>query len=428
MPFTHLGGVVDEMSELARRFEAAGHRLYLVGGIVRDQWLDRPLDASSDIDLTTDATPDETKRLVTDLASALWTQGERFGTIGLHHRDRAIEITTHRAEAYDPESRKPEVTFGTEIAVDLSRRDFTVNAMAIRVPSGELVDPWGGAGDLAAHRLRTPLDPETSFADDPLRMLRAARFGAKYRLVPAPELVTAATMLRERLRIVAIERIGDELRRLFGLDDPAPGLEFLVATGLAEVLLTWGDTAPMLDEVRASLPDAADVASRVAGPWSARLAAFLLTALDDVDEVETATARLRLSRDDARAISRAAGAATEVLDLVASGMPAIPAPALRRWRARAGDRSLAFAIAEAVDPSAVQFRRAFDELIEREPHERPDLLDGGAVIDLLGVEPGPIVGEAVEVLRQALFDQGPLPAAAQKELLTAWWTDRGPDT
>ena len=189
MSFRHLDAVVAEVTPLAERFAQAGHRLYLVGGIVRDLWLDRALDASSDIDLTTDASPATTKSLVTELAEAVWTQGERFGTIGILLAGRAIEITTHRAESYTPESRKPVVSFGDDITVDLSRRDFTVNAMAIEVPGAVLVDPWSGIEDLRAGWLRTPLAPEVSFTDDPLRMMRAARFAAKYGLEPGVELV-----------------------------------------------------------------------------------------------------------------------------------------------------------------------------------------------------------------------------------------------
>ncbi len=172
--------IVEETAELVQRFVSAGKRIYLVGGTVRDAIAGRPGGASAfgpdaDVDFTTDARPDEIEALVAGWADAVWLQGKRFGTIGCLHDGRRHEITTHRAEAYDPNSRKPEVVFGDDIEGDLSRRDFTVNAMALVLPDLELVDPFDGLGDLAAKRLRTPLDPKESFSDDPLRMLRAAR-------------------------------------------------------------------------------------------------------------------------------------------------------------------------------------------------------------------------------------------------------------
>ena len=177
--------VLEATMPIADRFQAAGKRLYLVGGPVRDVFAGRPGGGEpgqeADIDLTTNATPDEVEALVADLAQAFWNQGKRFGTIGLMRAGRRFEITTHRAEAYVPDSRKPEVRFGDDIETDLSRRDFTINAMALSLPGLVLVDPFDGITDLLAHRLRTPLDPEVSFSDDPLRMSRATRFIAGIR-------------------------------------------------------------------------------------------------------------------------------------------------------------------------------------------------------------------------------------------------------
>ncbi|HVN52557.1 MAG TPA: CCA tRNA nucleotidyltransferase, partial [Acidimicrobiales bacterium] len=224
---------------MAKRFAAAGHRAYLVGGIVRDLLLGRELADAVDIDLTTDARPEETKAIVSGWADHVWTQGERFGTIGVARSGRTFEITTHRAEAYVPDSRKPTVAFADAIDVDLSRRDFTVNAMALRLGAGaddepELIDPFGGAADLAAHVLRTPRSPAESFDDDPLRMLRAARFVAGYALVPDPAVVAAIRDMVDRLSIVSAERIRDELDKLLVVDDPSAGLWLLVDTGLVE--------------------------------------------------------------------------------------------------------------------------------------------------------------------------------------------------
>ncbi|HEY7071113.1 MAG TPA: HDIG domain-containing metalloprotein, partial [Acidimicrobiales bacterium] len=228
--------ILDDVRPLAERFAASGHALYLVGGIVRDLVLGR-VRPGADIDLTTDAVPDETRALLDGWADALWTQGEAFGTIGARKGDTIFEITTHRAEAYREDSRKPHVVFATEVGQDLSRRDFTVNAMALRLPDIELIDPFDGVADLGAGVLRTPLSPEESFSDDPLRMLRAARFIAGYRLKPDDDLVAAVRALRDRLAIVSAERIRDELSKLLVVDDPSAGLWFLADTELADEFL-----------------------------------------------------------------------------------------------------------------------------------------------------------------------------------------------
>jgi len=230
--------VLDELSPLTERFSAAGHRLYLVGGTVRDL-LFADDGVSDDFDATTSARPPDIKRCLEGWADAIWTQGERFGTIGAKKGDRIYEITTHRAEAYADDSRKPHVDFADEIEVDLSRRDFTVNAMALELTAATptLVDPFGGASDLVTRTLRTPLSPEVSFSDDPLRMLRAARFIARYQLQPVPELTAAVSAMHARLEIVSAERIRDEIDKLIVVDHPSAGLWFAIETGLAEEFL-----------------------------------------------------------------------------------------------------------------------------------------------------------------------------------------------
>ena len=233
--------LVNETADIAARFVDAGHRLYLVGGAVRDLVLNR-LDAGLDLDFTTDARPDEIEAVVAGWADAVWLQGKRFGTIGLRKGERTMEITTHRAEAYVPDSRKPDVRFSEDVETDLSRRDFTVNAMALTLPGVHLIDPHGGLEDLAASRLRTPLAPDESFDDDPLRMMRAARFIAGYGLTPTEDLVDAVKRLHHRLEIVSPERIRDELDKLLVVEHPADGLWFLVRTGL---------TSPFLPELPA---------------------------------------------------------------------------------------------------------------------------------------------------------------------------------
>ena len=228
--------ILDQVTPLAERFDAAGHRVFLVGGIVRDLVLGRPTDRA-DLDLTTDARPEATKAILAGWADSVWDQGQSFGTIGAKRNGTTFEVTTHRAEAYRSDSRKPFVTYADDVAVDLSRRDFTVNAMALRLPDLELIDPYGGVVDLAQSRLRTPLSPEESFSDDPLRMLRAARFIAGYGLQPDDHLVKAVVDLRGRLEIVSAERIRDELSKLLVVDDPSAGLWFVADTELADEFL-----------------------------------------------------------------------------------------------------------------------------------------------------------------------------------------------
>ncbi len=230
--------VLDEVSTLTGRFIAGGHRLYLVGGTVRDLLIaDDRLDY--DFDATTTARPADIKACLAGWADAVWTQGERFGTIGAKKDGRTYEITTHRAEAYNDDSRKPHVEFADDIATDLSRRDFTINAMALELTSStpNLVDPFGGAADLVARTLRTPLSPEVSFSDDPLRMLRAARFIARYQLQPVAELTAAVSAMHGRLEIVSAERIRDELDKLITVTYPSAGLWFAIETGLADDFL-----------------------------------------------------------------------------------------------------------------------------------------------------------------------------------------------
>ena len=220
--------------DLGERFAAAGHELALVGGPVRDTLLGRPV---VDLDVTTDARPEQVLALVRGWADAVWEVGIAFGTVAVRKGEHTIEITTYRAEAYDRDSRKPEVRYGDSLAHDLVRRDFTVNAMAVRLPSLELVDLHGGLDDLRAGLLRTPGTPEESFSDDPLRMMRAARFASSLGFTVAPEVVTAMTAMCGRLAIVSAERVRDELVKLVVGDHPRAGLSLLVETGLAQLVL-----------------------------------------------------------------------------------------------------------------------------------------------------------------------------------------------
>src|SRR5699024_4336034 len=230
----HLAPVIPLLGDLGTAFAKGGHELALVGGPVRDAFLER---TSGDLDLTTSARPEETEAILAEWGDATWDMGRQFGTIGARKGDDIVEVTTYRADAYDRTTRKPVVAFGDNLDDDLVRRDFTVNAMALRLPDLELVDPHGGLLDLAAKRLRTPSAPEVSFSDDPLRMMRAARFVAQLGLVPSSEVVEAMTVAADSLEIVSAERIRDELTKLVLGEDPVAGLRLLVETGLAERML-----------------------------------------------------------------------------------------------------------------------------------------------------------------------------------------------
>ena len=225
-------------AELGRIFARNGHQLALVGGPVRDVFLGRPV---SDLDLATDAIPPQVLAIARDWADKVWETGIEFGTVGLRKGDTIFEITTYRSETYVPGSRKPAgIRYGTSLEADLGRRDFTVNAMAARLPSMELVDPFGGLRDLRDKVLRTPGSPEDSFTDDPLRIMRAARFTAQLGFTVAPEVAAAMRQLAPRLAVVSAERIRDELTKLLlapGPRDPVRGIELMVDTGVADVVL-----------------------------------------------------------------------------------------------------------------------------------------------------------------------------------------------
>lgn len=229
--FRKIAPVADELGEL---FAARGHELALVGGSVRDILLGR---IGNDLDLTTDARPERVLEIVRDWADSVWTIGIDFGTVGIRKGGWLLEVTTYRSESYDPTSRKPEVMYGDTLEADLERRDFAVNAMAVRVPTHEFVDPYGGMSDLAAKVMRTPGTPEQSFDDDPLRMLRAARFASQLEFGVDPDAVRAMTAMAGRIEIVSAERIREELDKLVCGADPREGLRLLVETGLAAHVL-----------------------------------------------------------------------------------------------------------------------------------------------------------------------------------------------
>ncbi|HZN13676.1 MAG TPA: CCA tRNA nucleotidyltransferase [Acidimicrobiales bacterium] len=456
-----LQGLVEETADLAARFAARGFRLYLVGGVVRDAIVGR-LDGASDLDLTTDARPDDIQAIVAGWADAVWTQGAAFGTIGFRKGDRDFEVTTHRAEAYTPESRKPSVEFADAVDADLSRRDFTVNAMALEltVESPTLVDPFDGVADLAAHVLRTPLSPEESFTDDPLRMLRAARFIAGYGLAPRPEVRDAVVALRDRLEIVSPERVRAELDRLLVVERPGPGLWFLVETGLAaEFLPELPALALEQDPIHRHkdvLAHTIAVIEKASPDRILRLAALF----HDVGKPKTRSigaggvsfhhhemVGARMTRDRMRALHYSNDDIDAVSRLVELHLrfhgysaDVWTDSAVRRYVRDAGPLLDLLNELTRCDCTTRNERRArdlnlrMDELeaqiaVLREQEEldaiRPDL-DGTQVMEQLDIKPGPLVGEAMRYLLELRLEEGQLGEAEARRRLDEWWATRPP--
>lgn len=468
--------VLRELAPLVDRFRAAGHHLYLVGGTVRDLLMAD--DAHDfDLDLTTDARPGDIKACLDGWAEAIWTQGERFGTIGALRVDpvtgvkRPYEITTFRAEAYTDDSRKPHVVFADEIEADLSRRDFTVNAMALELTGDgdvpRLVDPFDGAVDLAQRVLRTPLGPEISFSDDPLRMLRAARFVARAGFEPTAALVAAVTEMAPRLEIVSAERIRGELDKLIVADHPAAGLWFLVDTGLADQFLpelpnmrlehdpihrhkdVLTHSIAVVDNVRPPAdPDAFDFRiTRLAAlfhdigkPRTRGYQPGKGTTFHHHDAVGARMTRkrmnaLRYSNDDVKAV-------TELVALhlrFHTYSMGWSDSAVRRYVRDAGPLLAELNVLTRCDcttrneKKARRLARRMDELEQRIDELaaaeelaalRPEM-DGNAVIEHLGVEPGRVVGEAMKFLMEIRLEEGLVGDREIRDRLDRWWATRG---
>jgi poly(A) polymerase len=449
---------IDPLSkELGDRFQAAGHELYLVGGVVRDLVMGR-LAPDTDADFATDASPAETSRLLRGWAEVQYLVGVRFGTVGARRHGRVLEITTFREERYPEDERKPAVTFAKDIQTDLSRRDFTINAMAVRLPDGEFVDPFEGVKDLAAKRLDTPLDPEIAFSDDPLRMLRAARFVSQLGMMPASRLVEAIARMRERLAIVSAERVREELDKLLVGESPGAGLLFLVETGLAEEFLPELPALQLAQDPvhrhKDVLRHTFAVVERLEPDPVLRLAGLLHDigkpstreiTTDGVSFHHHEVVGARIAEQRLRALRYPNAVVEDVSKLIELHLrfhgfgDGWTDAAVRRYVRDAGPlldklNLLTRADCTTRDPKrAERFAGLQDELEERIARlaEQENLeamrppLDGLQVMERLGLEPGPLVGEALAYLMEIRMERGEIPGEDAYRLLDEWARERG---
>ncbi|MCW2814379.1 MAG: hypothetical protein JWN84_1834 [Nocardioides sp.] len=457
-----LAPLIDSLGAL---FTGAGHELHLVGGPVRDAMLGR---SHHDLDFTTSAPPEVSEKLLGGWGDALWDMGRDFGTIGARKGPWVVEVTTYRSETYDPSSRNPTVQYGDSLAGDLGRRDFTVNAMAVALPGREFEDPYGGIIDLAHQVLRTPGRPEDSFGDDPLRMLRAARFAAQLGFTVAPEVVEAMTAMAERITIISAERVRDELVKLICAPHPRLGLTLLVDTGLADLVL------PELPALRLErdehhrhkdvyehtltvLEQAIDLEDRLGGEpdFVSRFAALMHDVgkprtrrllgdgtvtfhHHDVVGAKLTTKRmkaLRFSNDEIDAVAKL----VELhLRFHGYGSGEWTDSAVRRYVRDAGDQLERLHVLTRADCTtrnqrkADRLRRTYDDLETRiarlsEEEElaslRPDL-DGNQIMEILGIGPGREVGDAYKFMLELRLDRGPLDQEAAASALREWWASR----
>lgn len=445
--------------DLARHFQEAGHTLALVGGSVRDALLGR---LGNDLDFTTDARPADVLKIVRPWADSVWEVGIAFGTVGCRKGDFLIEVTTYRSEAYDRTSRKPEVSYGDSIEQDLVRRDFTVNAMAVALPEKEFIDPHGGLEDLSARVLRTPGTPEESFSDDPLRMMRAARFAAQLDFNVAPEVIDAMTAMADRIDIVSAERVRDELNKLVLADDPRKGLRLLVDTGLADRVIpeipalrlerdehhrhkdVYEHSLTVLEQAMDLETDGPDLVLRLAAllhdigkPRTRRFeedgrVSFHHHEVVGAKMTKTRMTQLKYPGETIKDVSRL----VELhLRFHGYGTGEWTDSAVRRYVRDAGpllDRLHKLTRSDCTTRNkkkSTALSRAYDGLEERiarlqEQEEldsiRPDL-DGNEIMGVLGVPPGPAVGRAYKHLLELRLENGPMGREAAAAALKEWW-------
>jgi poly(A) polymerase len=442
---------------VAAALTGAGYECYLVGGSVRDALVGRQRPTPEN-DFATNARPDAIEDLLRPIGRNVVLVGARFGTVSATVDGVPCEVTTFRSDVYHPESRKPEVVFGDDIETDLSRRDFSVNAMALRLPDPVLIDPFDGAVDLAAGTLRTPIAPDVSFTDDPLRMLRAARFIAGFGLEPVPELLDAVGEHRGRLEIVSAERIRDELSKLLVVDDPAPGLWFLARTKLSDEFLPELNAMQLeqdpIHHHKDVLAHTIAVVQKVSPDLLLRLAALL----HDVGKPKTRSFEhgrasfhhhevvgARMARERLTALRYPKDVIEDVTQLVylhlrihtyAMGWTD---SAVRRYVRDAGPLLDQLNELQRCDCTTRNERKAralerrMDDLVaridalaaEEELRAIRPPLDGRQVMEFLGVPPGPVIGDALDFLLEARLDEGPIDEADAFARLATWARARG---
>jgi poly(A) polymerase len=463
--------------ELGRLFRAAGFRLALVGGSVRDTLLGR---LGHDLDFTTDARPEQVLKILRPWADAIWEVGIAFGTVGARKdapddregseagavRSFQVEVTTYRSEAYDRTSRKPEVSYGDTIEGDLVRRDFTVNAMAVELPESDFIDPYGGLDDLAARVLRTPGTPEASFSDDPLRMLRAARFAAQLDFEVAPEVVAAMTAMADRIEIVSAERIRDELNKLILSDHPRKGLRLLVDTGLADRVLpelsalrlerdehfrhkdVYEHTLTVLEQAIDLETDGPDLILRLAAllhdigkPKTRRFESDGRVSFHHHEMVGAKLTKARMTQlkypnEQVKDVSQL----VELhLRFHGYGGGEWTDSAVRRYVRDAGpllERLHKLTRSDCTTRNkrkAAALSRTYDSLEERiaELQEREELdairpdLDGNQIMAVLDIGPGPMIGRAYQHLLELRLENGPMGHDEAVAALREWWAAQG---
>ncbi|WP_345375920.1 CCA tRNA nucleotidyltransferase [Frondihabitans cladoniiphilus] len=455
------------VAKLALAFQKAGHELALVGGPVRDAFLGRPV---NDLDFTTSASPDQILEIVVPIAEAHWEVGRAFGTIAARVDGETVEITTYRSDVYDGETRKPEVEFGDTLEGDLIRRDFTVNSMALRLPEKVLVDPSGGVEDLLAGILATPGSAEDSFRDDPLRMMRAARFTSQLGFQVSADVQTAMTERASTLEIVSVERVTDELSKLLKTDDPVPGIRLLVATGIAELVLpelpamileadehhhhkdVYEHSLTVLTQAigyekerhPGTPPDLtlriASLLHDIGKPTTRRLEPGGVVTFHHHDLVGAKMAKrrlkeLRFDNDTIAAVYRLIELHLRFFGYTEGGWTD---SAVRRYVRDAGDQLERLHMLTRADVTTRNRRKAdhlafaYDDLedriaVLREQEEldslRPDL-DGDAIQRILGIKPSREVGEAYRYLLELRTEEGPLGEDEATNRLKAWWDAR----
>lgn len=455
------------VSRVSSAFAAAGYELSLVGGPVRDALLGR---AVNDLDFTTNARPDDILAVVSPLADAVWDIGRQFGTIGARFGDDTVEITTYRTDSYDGETRKPDVEFGDTLEGDLLRRDFTVNALALRVPEVRLVDPSGGVEHLLSRTLTTPSSPEISFGDDPLRMLRAARFTSQLGFTVDADTARAMTELADRIEIVSAERVRDEVSKLLITDDPRPGIELLVSSGLANRVIpeipalrlevdehhhhkdVYQHSLTVLDqaigyEKERHAGERPDLVLRLAAilhdigkPNTRRLEPGGVVSFYHHDIVGAKLAKKRLTalRFDKATIESVARLIELHLRFFGYTETSWTDSAVRRYVRDAGDELERLHMLTRADVTTRNQRKAdrlgfayddlearIHELAEKEELDavRPDL-DGEQVMRILDLRPSRDVGEAMRYLLELRLDNGPLGEEEATRRLLAWWEQR----